>query len=253
MKIKSIFIGLGFLFIFGGIAFSQSVNDIELTTYYPAPYGDYDMLSLTPSNGPPTATASEGMMYFDDGTTKAKGLYIYDDTSSSWVNISSGGGVPTGAIIMWSGTAVDIPAEWQLCDGTNGSPDLRERFIVGAGGDSNLVVGGEYAVGSGPNLDPSTTPDENTVTLTTQQMPRHRHYADSGSDGNHSNHTQGTFNDGDVRDSGHQSRSNDAYGIQTKGSHRHEFNTNYSGGLSGATQPHENRPPYYALCFIMKT
>lgn len=38
-----------------------------------------------------------------------------------------------GAIILWSGAIVDIPAGWQLCDGTNGTPDLRNRFIVGAG------------------------------------------------------------------------------------------------------------------------
>lgn len=34
---------------------------------------------------------------------------------------------------MWSGAIVDIPAGWQICDGTNGTPDLRNRFVVGAG------------------------------------------------------------------------------------------------------------------------
>lgn len=38
-----------------------------------------------------------------------------------------------GLIIIWSGAIVDIPAGWVLCDGNNGTPDLRNRFIIGAG------------------------------------------------------------------------------------------------------------------------
>jgi len=38
-----------------------------------------------------------------------------------------------GIICLWSGAIVDIPSGWQLCDGTNGTPDLRNRFVIGAG------------------------------------------------------------------------------------------------------------------------
>lgn len=38
-----------------------------------------------------------------------------------------------GLIAIWSGAIADIPAGWQICDGTNGTPDLRDRFVVGAG------------------------------------------------------------------------------------------------------------------------
>jgi hypothetical protein len=41
--------------------------------------------------------------------------------------------VPVGGIILWSGSIVSIPTHWQICDGTNGTPDLRDRFVVGAG------------------------------------------------------------------------------------------------------------------------
>jgi len=41
--------------------------------------------------------------------------------------------IPTGIITIWSGAIVDIPVGWQLCNGDNGSPDLRDQFIVGAG------------------------------------------------------------------------------------------------------------------------
>jgi hypothetical protein len=55
-------------------------------------------------------------------------------------NISSGGGggsgVPSGVILMWSGTIATIPTGWQLCNGTNGTPDLRNKFVVCADADS---------------------------------------------------------------------------------------------------------------------
>ena len=41
--------------------------------------------------------------------------------------------VPIGGIIQWSGAIVDIPINFALCDGDNGTPDLRDKFIVGAG------------------------------------------------------------------------------------------------------------------------
>ena len=50
-----------------------------------------------------------------------------------------GSGVPNGAIIMWSGTVATIPDGFSLCDGSNGTPDLRNRFVIGAG--SNYAVG----------------------------------------------------------------------------------------------------------------
>jgi len=50
--------------------------------------------------------------------------------------------VPKGAIIMWSGTLANIPSGWQLCDGTNGTPDLRQRFIIG-------VLSGQNPGGTG--------------------------------------------------------------------------------------------------------
>ena len=41
--------------------------------------------------------------------------------------------LPTGIITIWSGAIIDIPAGWTLCDGNNGTPDLRDRFLLGAG------------------------------------------------------------------------------------------------------------------------
>ena len=63
-----------------------------------------------------------------------------------------GGNVETGSIVIWSGTIANIPTGWQLCDGTNGSPDLRDKFVVGAGYDgathASYITGNNFA-GSG--------------------------------------------------------------------------------------------------------
>lgn len=69
------------------------------------------------------------------------------------------GGVPKGAILAWSGTADDIPTGWQICDGTNGTPDLRDKFVLGAGET--------HPVGE--------TGGSEEVTLTPSQMPKHAH------------------------------------------------------------------------------
>ena len=49
---------------------------------------------------------------------------------------SGGASVPSGSILMWSGTIATIPTGFQICDGTNGTPDLRDKFVVGARQDS---------------------------------------------------------------------------------------------------------------------
>ena len=77
---------------------------------------------------------------------------------------SSGSGVPNGAIIMWSGTVATIPDGFSLCDGSNGTPDLRNRFVIGAGGTYAVgATGGSSAttqvgdVEAGPQATVSTS------------------------------------------------------------------------------------------------
>ena len=129
---------------------------------------------------------------------------------------SKAGGVPSGVIVMWSGAANAIPTGWALCDGTNNTPDLRNRFIVGAGST--------YAVGAKGGSD--------TVTLTVEQMPAHTHTYTFQYQSNVIVNAYDTYGDS----------ANAVSATQSTG------NTNSTGG----GQAHENRPPYYALCFIMK-
>lgn len=85
--------------------------------------------------------------------------------------------LPAGVIVMWSGSIASIPAGWALCNGAGGTPDLRDRFIVGAGSS--------YAVGN--------TGGANTVTLSTANIPSHTHsISGSGTTSGQSNdHTHG--------------------------------------------------------------
>jgi len=76
---------------------------------------------------------------------------------------ASGATIPAGLIAMWSGSIGSIPSGWYLCDGSNGTPNLTDRFIIGAG--STYAVNGTGGVSS--------------VTLTTNNMPSHTHTATS--------------------------------------------------------------------------
>lgn len=121
----------------------------------------------------------------------------------------------TGMVSMWAGAIGSIPTGWQLCNGSGGAPDLRDKFIIGAG---NLSVG--------------DTGGEATHTLTTAELPAHSH---SGS----------LTSKNSVGSSG----SRVAEGDNSGGSGAVSFST----GNTGSGNAHENRPPYYALAFIYKT
>ena len=148
------------------------------------------------------------------------------------------GGVPRGIITMWTGAIADIPSGWALCDGSNGTPDLRDRFIVGAGGDYNV----------------GNTGGANSVTLTVDQMPSHSHSSgtlSTDTSGSHS-HTYNKPVIGRSCTSGEWDVYEGFVNAYTSSDGSHDHDVTGDTGSTGGGQPHENRPPYYALCFIMK-
>ena len=121
--------------------------------------------------------------------------------------------IPSGIICMWSGASNAVPSGWALCNGQNGTPNLMDKFVVGAGNT--------YSVGA--------TGGEATHMLTVNEMPSHSH---------------------NVLDT------NSAAAQQTCISSRlYGASYNTTATLiqpTGGSQPYNNMPPYYALCFIMK-
>ncbi len=154
------------------------------------------------------------------------------------------GPVPRGGIIMWSGTTGNIPAGWALCDGANGTPDLRERFVVGAGGDNTTVSDGTgYTVNS--------TGGTNRHTLSMSEIPNHNHGGSTNTAGAHTHNTS-------IRSRGLQDDDPGVPGLEPGSGGTNSVTSNSAGDHShtissqGGDQPHENRPPYFALAFIMK-
>ncbi len=178
------------------------------------------------------------------------------------------GVVPTGGIIMWSGTVsgnftggLGVTGTeyegWALCDGRNGTPDLRGRFVVGlTNGDGN-----NYGYTNGDkNFSQYNTIGKNggvdSIALTTAQMPTHTHTGNTDTDGSH-DHSIGYDDGGGGTGSTNITVSSvscsgcgiNGYGSTvTDGWHSHQFTTN-SRGLG---ETHENRPPYYVLAYIIK-
>jgi microcystin-dependent protein len=164
---------------------------------------------------------------------------------------------PVGGIIMWSGASV--PSGWFLCDGTNGTPNLRDRFIVGSGAT--------YATGA--------TGGASTVTLSAANLPAHSHsfsgttgtmnsnwaHSHSVSDPGHSHsslyRTSGGGADGGYADSwkgttwtGTSASGTGIWINATDTNHTHNFSGTTSSYGSGTA--FSNLPPYFALAFIMK-
>ena len=148
-------------------------------------------------------------------------------------------GVPIGCILMWSGEKEQIPDGWALCDGKNNTPNLVDRFIVGAGNG--------YNVGATGGAD--------TVKLTKDQMPNHSHlYVNDKTlvnDVGTAGYNAGTPVDKYVTEKGYQrGGSSDGKIVRTGTAGGNASDSTV--GKDGDSSAHENRPPYYALCFIMK-
>ena len=126
-------------------------------------------------------------------------------------NLTSVPGVPVGGIIMWSGATNNIPSGWALCDGNNGTPNLQDKFIVGAGSSYAVDATGGSA-------------DATLVSHTHNLLYNHGSFGGSS-------------------------------GAVTPRSGNSPVTPGISGRVSteGSSATNANLPPYYALCYIMKS
>jgi len=147
--------------------------------------------------------------------------------------------LPSGCILIWSGSVGSIPSGFVLCDGNNGTPDLRNSFILGAGNT--------YTVGQ-------------TGGSTDAIVVSHTHSASSSSSvsdpGHVHNTTRGNGGSGDSNyfsytgSTGSQSTDSRGMASQTTGI---SVSTSTSINATGTNGANANMPPYYALAFVMKT
>lgn len=163
----------------------------------------------------------------------------YGTTDTS---VMRGDALPIGAVIMWSGGSASIPANWKLCNGENGTPNLKGRFIIGYDPDD-----AEYdAVGK--------TGGNKTRTLVADNIPQHSHtFAGTTEDAGEHSHTikAGNGTSGGGADKG-DNDDNSAY-INPAGIHAHEFSGTTSSFGKINPDAIDVRSPYYVLCFIMFT
>jgi hypothetical protein len=170
--------------------------------------------------------------------TAALGTNTTQLATTAFADAAAKAAFPVGGIILWSGAVSAIPATWQLCNGTNGTPDLRNRFIVGAGST--------YAVNAtGGSADSVVVAHTHTGT-TGGQSVNHTHGMTFSRTSKSNNSTPFILSDPNVGENLNGSTTLTTGGVSSD--HNHSFTTASSGGSGTNT----NLPPYYALCYIQK-
>ena len=200
--------------------------DTELTAVASAISSKADLNSPALTGTPTAPTASSGT----NTTQLATTAFVIANA------------IPSGLISMWSGTIASIPSGWVLCNGSNSTPDLRNKFIIGAHSDTAGVA---YTTVTGSNTTTGGTKDAIVVS--------HTHTATSAvTDPGHVH----TFTNYSISNGGATTpviaNSNVTATVSTNSAVTGitVATTNSTEGSSGTNQ---NLPPYYALAFIMKT
>ena len=139
----------------------------------------------------------------------------------------------TGMIILWYGDTSNIPGGWVLCNGQNGTPDLRDRFVIGAGN----------------NFNPGDTGGSNSVTLSEANLPSHRHFVVSNALGGQNRTNSNVSANNQVRKGTGAGNLYESYNLASTGS---DAAAGRSSAVGSGT-PFDNKPNYHALCYIMKT
>jgi microcystin-dependent protein len=161
------------------------------------------------------------------------------DMNSSSTN---GSPVPVGTIMMWSGEAANVPGGWKLCDGQGGRPNLVNRFVLGAG------------AGVGVNRQGG----QERVALSIAELPSHLHPVTIYADGNH--YHEMLFDTGSGGSAGEGRMAKTSGDLQQNSSANYQAPTKYAGqhvhdshcSPTGGDAAHDNMPPFWTLCYIIK-
>jgi len=195
----------------------------------------------------------------DTWTASQHNTYIRDNFAAVYNGI-----IPIGGIILWSGSIASIPANWALCNGSNGTPDLRDRFVIGAGNTYAVdATGGSTTKNIAHTHTQGNTGNESSHTHT---------QGNTGSESSHTHLVEGTTGVGGTGGSGTGNFFSNNEGATTHShassitsgagsSHAHSNPTTAAGSAHAHTNPttasggsatQDIMPPYYALAYIMR-
>ena len=166
-------------------------------------------------------------------TSAAVTLGTYDNLYGiiGVLNTSTGTTIPTGMISLWYGSIGSVPLGWYLCDGANGTPDLRDKFVVGAGSTYSVAA-------TGGSTDAIVVSHNHTATSVVTD-PGHLH-------------TETAYNTAGIGNAGGGGARVNAVTVNTGSAVTGitVATTNVAAGVSGTNA---NLPPYYALAYVMKS
>lgn len=221
----TLFIGLTVQNSTGEIAPRQKLLSVPVSAFAlnaDAASGNFSVAGTATLNGDVTANGNLTVK----GATKVAGMTVTGtiNLNGTGARIQTPDGVdliPRGVIVMWSGTKDNIPKGWALCDGENGTPNLLNRFVIGAGekGKKECKYG------------PYETGGEERVKLSIAELPAHNHGFGLGWGWSYDDVGGAQYWRLSGSDGGWSGLSTDA---------------------TGGNQSHNNMPPFYALCYIMK-
>ena len=215
-----------------------------------------------------TNDLSEGSSNLYHTTARARGAIsasgdLNYNSSTGVMSFSAPSAFVSGMIIIWSGSTANIPTGFVLCDGQNSTPDLRNRFVVGAGNNYNPGDTGGSADATLVSHSHTVNNHTHSFSANTSNNTHNHGINDPGHRHNvaYSNSDSG---DGVIEESGQGFNGYEPTETATTGitinnnTHNHSVSGTTGGSApgtnsQGSSATNANLPPYYALCYIMKT
>ena len=203
-------------------------NSINVGTNLNSTDADQFVTFVENSSGNNPIRVDAGIKYNPSTNRLTAGSYAGD--GSALTGIES---FLTGMIILWYGDTTNIPTGFVLCDGNNNTPDLRDRFVIGAGN----------------NFSAGNTGGNNSLTLSEANLPSHQHFVVSNDLGGANRTNSNVSANNQVRKGTGAGNIFETYNLASTGS---GANAGRSSSVGSGT-PIDNKPSYHALCYIMKT
>lgn len=196
--------------------FNNGTNVVDAITH---------LTSLTLGSALPAGSGGTGL------TSVGTNGNVLTSNGSAWISNALPASFSTGMILLWSGSVATIPSGWALCNGSNGTPDLRNRFIVGAGSTYAVDATGGSADAIVVSHTHTATSTDSGHTHTLSPSNRQVYNASVGG-------TAGLANGGET------------FSQLTIDSGYANITTSITS--TGSSGTNANLPPYYALAYIMK-